>query len=74
MINQGYNRLWYFGNFLKRRWYIYMENKHIIVNRYLYNKQLGAIATAMAEMDDNSPASFEVFINRMVQLGVIEVA
>jgi hypothetical protein len=51
-----------------------MENKHIVINHYLYNKQLGAIATAMAEMDDNSPASFEIFINRMVQLGVIEVA
>lgn len=51
-----------------------MTNKQIIINHYLYNRQLEAIATAMAEMDDNSPASFEVFINRMVQLGVIEVA
>ena len=42
------------------------------VNACIYNKQLGAIATAMAEMDDNSPKSFEKFLNRMVSLGVIE--
>jgi hypothetical protein len=51
-----------------------MTQKRIIVNKYIYNKQLGMIATAMSEMDDNSADSFEIFIKRMVELGVIEVA
>ena len=47
-----------------------MDKIKILVDRKVYSAQLGTIDTALREMR-NTPESFELFINRMIDLGVM---
>jgi hypothetical protein len=44
----------------------------ISINKMIYSDQYGMLAAAMDEVHGNLPESFELFIDRMVDLGVIE--
>jgi len=47
-----------------------MTNTRVLVDYQKYKSQLGTIDTALREMH-NTPESFELFINRMFDLGII---
>jgi hypothetical protein len=56
---------------LKKRGGENMKKNRVLVDYQKYKSQLGTIDTAMREMY-NTPESFELFINRMFDLGIIK--
>ncbi len=50
-----------------------MAERKLLINATVYNNQLGAIVTALSEIDEHNPESFQIFLDRMVELGVIVV-
>lgn len=50
------------------------EEKKIVVDHEAYKRQLGTSGIALSEMNENAPSAFQLFIDRMVELGALRIA
>ena len=50
-----------------------MNERKVVVDHVVYNKNLVKIGGAMSEMDENSPSAFQVFIDKMARMGAVKI-